>query len=86
MQKWEYLVVRTFSGVVMLANGQEVGTMTSGQPIGQMLYEFLAERGDGGWEVVGIGGCSGRAVGLCGGRVFFGGAANYKERRGTSYI
>ena len=56
MQKWEYLVVRTFSGVVMLANGQEVGTMTSGQPIGQMLYEFLAERGDGGWEVVGMAG------------------------------
>jgi len=41
---------------VMLANGQEVGTMTSGQPIGQMLYEFLAERGDGGWEVVGMAG------------------------------
>jgi hypothetical protein len=40
----------------MLANGQEVGTMTSGQPIGQMLYEFLAERGDGGWEVVGMAG------------------------------
>jgi hypothetical protein len=56
MQKWEYLVVRTFGGVVMLANGQEVGTMTSGQPIGQMLYEFLAERGDGGWEVVGMAG------------------------------
>jgi hypothetical protein len=50
------LVVRTFGGVVMLANGQEVGTMTSGQPIGQMLYEFLAERGDGGWEVVGMAG------------------------------
>ena len=56
MQKWEYLVVRTFGGIVMLANGQEVGTMTSGQPIGQMLYEFLAERGDGGWEVVGMAG------------------------------
>jgi hypothetical protein len=56
MQKWEYLVVRTFGGVVMLTNGQEVGTMTSGQPIGQMLYEFLAERGDGGWEVVGMAG------------------------------
>lgn len=56
MQKWEYLVVRTFGGVVMLANGQEVGTMTSGQPIGQMLYEFLSERGDGGWEVVGMAG------------------------------
>ncbi len=56
MQKWEYLVVRTFGGVVMLANGQEVGTMASGQPIGQMLYEFLAERGDGGWEVVGMAG------------------------------
>jgi len=56
MQKWEYLVVRTFGGVVMLANGQEVGTMKSGQPIGQMLYEFLAERGDGGWEVVGMAG------------------------------
>ena len=56
MRKWEYLVVRTFGGVVMLANGQEVGTMTSGQPIGQMLYEFLAERGDGGWEVVGMAG------------------------------
>ncbi len=56
MGKWEYLVVRTFGGVVMTANGMEVGEMSGGQPIGEMLYEFLAERGPEGWEVVGMAG------------------------------
>ena len=56
MGKWEYLVVRTFGGVVMTANGIEVGEMSGGQPMGQMLYEFLAERGMESWEVVGMAG------------------------------
>ena len=56
MDKWEYLVVRTFGGVVMVVNGQEVGTLKEGIPIGEMLWEFLQERGEGGWEVVGMAG------------------------------
>ena len=56
MDKWEYLVVRTFGGVVMVVNGQEVGTLNNGIPIGEMLWEFLQERGEGGWEVVGMAG------------------------------
>lgn len=56
MDKWEYLVVRTFGGVVMTANGIEVGEMSGGQPMGEMLYEFLEARGPEGWEVVGMAG------------------------------
>lgn len=56
MQKWEYLVVRSFGGIVMVVNGQEVGSMSGGQPMGQMLADFLAERGQEGWEVTGTAG------------------------------
>ena len=56
MDKWEYLVVRSFGGVVILVNGQEEGKIVGGQPIGEMLYEFLNERGEDGWEVVGLAG------------------------------
>ena len=54
MQKWEYSVVRTYGGVVMLTNGQEVGKIVNSQPVGQMLYEYLNEVGEDGWEVVGL--------------------------------
>jgi len=57
MQKWEHLHVRSFGGVVMLVNGQEMAqTVVGGQPVGEMLYEFLEERGEEGWEVVGMAG------------------------------
>ena len=56
MQKWDYLVVRSFGGVVMVVNGQDVGSMSGGQPMGQMLSDFLAERGREGWEVSGMAG------------------------------
>ncbi|MFN2160202.1 MAG: hypothetical protein ACK2U3_17140 [Anaerolineales bacterium] len=56
MQKWDYLVVRSFGGVVMVVNGQDVGSMSGGQPMGQMLSDFLAERGQEGWEVTGMAG------------------------------
>lgn len=56
MQKWEYLVVRTYGGVVMHANGQEVAQMVGGQPIGEMLYEYLSGLGEDGWKVVGMAG------------------------------
>ncbi|MEA3439993.1 MAG: hypothetical protein U9R58_06895 [Chloroflexota bacterium] len=56
MQKWEYMVVRSYGGVVMLVNGEEVAEMVDMQPLGQMLYEFLGERGEDGWEVVGMAG------------------------------
>jgi len=56
MDKWEYLVIRTYGGVVMTANEMEVGKMSGGQPMGVMLYEFLADRGPEGWEVVGMAG------------------------------
>lgn len=56
MVKWEYLFVRTFGGVVMVVNGQELGEMAGGQPMGVMMYEYLAERGAEGWEVVGMAG------------------------------
>ncbi len=56
MQKWEYLVVRSYGGVVMLVNGQEVARMVSGQPVGEMIYEFLSGAGEDGWEVVGMAG------------------------------
>lgn len=54
MSKWEYQVVRTYGGVVMLSNGQEMGKIVNNQPIGEMLYEYLNETGEDGWEVVGM--------------------------------
>jgi hypothetical protein len=54
MVKWEYKVVRTYGGVVMLTNGQEVGKIVNNQPIGEMLYEYLNEVGEEGWEVAGM--------------------------------
>ena len=54
MDKWEYKVVRTYGGVVMLTNGQEVGKIANNQPVGEMLYEYLNEVGEEGWEVVGM--------------------------------
>lgn len=56
MQKWEHLVVRSYGGVVVLVNGQETADTSSGMPVGEMLYEFLTERGAEGWEVVGMAG------------------------------
>ena len=56
MQKWEYLVVRSYGGVVILVNDQEMAEMMDPQPVGDMLYEFLGERGEEGWEVVGLAG------------------------------
>ena len=54
MDKWEYKVVRTYGGVVMLANGQEVGKIVNNQPVGQLLYEYLNELGEEGWDVAGM--------------------------------
>ena len=54
MQKWEYIVARTYGGAVMLTNGQEVGKLVNSQPVGQMLYEYINEVGEDGWEVVGL--------------------------------
>ena len=54
MDKWEYKVVRTYGGVVMLTNGQEVGKIINNQPVGQLLYEYLNELGEEGWDVVGM--------------------------------
>ena len=51
MVKWEYKVVRTYGGVVMLTNGQEVGKIANNQPVGEMLYEYLNEVGEEGWIV-----------------------------------
>ena len=54
MNKWEYKVVRTYGGVVMLTNGMEVGKIANNQPVGQLLYEYLNELGEEGWEVAGM--------------------------------
>ena len=54
MDKWEYKVVRTYGGVVMLTNGQEVGKIINNQPVGQLLYEYLNELGEEGWDVAGM--------------------------------
>lgn len=54
MNKWEYKVVRTYGGVVMLTNGQEVGKIVNNQPVGELLYEYLNGVGEVGWEVVGM--------------------------------
>lgn len=56
MQKWEYMVIRSYGGVVMLVNGQEVGSMVGTQPMGDMLYDYLNRVGEEGWNVVGMGG------------------------------
>ena len=56
MQKWEYTVIRSFGGVVVLINGQEVAKMVGTQPVGEMLYEYLETAGEEGWEVVGMAG------------------------------
>lgn len=54
MKKWEYQVVRIYGGVVMMSNGQELGKIVSNQPVGVLLYEYLNEAGEDGWEVVGM--------------------------------
>ena len=54
MDKWEYRVVRTYGGVVMLVNGQELGKIVNNQPVGEMLYEYLNEVGEEGWDVAGM--------------------------------
>ena len=54
MDKWEYKVVRTYGGVVMLDDGQEVGKIVNSQPVGQMLYEYLNQLGEEGWDVAGM--------------------------------
>ena len=54
MDRWEYKVVRTYGGVVMLTDGQEVGKIVNNQPVGQMLYEYLNELGEDGWDVAGM--------------------------------
>ena len=46
--------MRTYGGVVMLTNGQEVGKIVNNQPIGEVLFEYLNEVGQDGWEVVGM--------------------------------
>jgi hypothetical protein len=54
MKKWEYTVVRTYGGVVMMVNGQEVGKIVNNQPVGEMLYEYLNGAGEESWDVVGM--------------------------------
>ena len=56
MQRWDYMVVRSYGGVVMTVDDQEVAKMVGTQPVGQMLYEFLDGVGKDGWEVVGMAG------------------------------
>lgn len=56
MQKWEHMVIRSYGGVVMTINGQEAAELVGGQPVGEMLYEFLSGAGEDGWEVVGMAG------------------------------
>ncbi len=56
MRKWEHLVIRSYGGVVMTVNGQAAAEMVGGQPVGEMLYEFLNNAGEDGWEVVGMAG------------------------------
>ena len=56
MQKWEHMVIRSYGEVVMHVNGQETAKMVGTQPVGEMLYEFLARVGQDGWEVVGMAG------------------------------
>jgi len=56
MQKWDYTVIRSFGGVVMKVDDKEVGQLVGGQPVGEMLYEFLDGLGRDGWELVGMAG------------------------------
>lgn len=56
MQKWDYTVIRTYGGVVMKVDDKEVGQIQGGQPIGEMLYEYLDGLGRDGWELVGMAG------------------------------
>jgi len=56
LNKWDYMVLRTYGGVVMTVDGQTIAKMESGQPIGEMLYEYLDGLGRDGWEVVGMAG------------------------------
>jgi len=54
MNAWDYQVVRTYGGVVMMVNGQEAGKIVNNQPVGELLHEFLNKVGQQGWEVVGM--------------------------------
>jgi hypothetical protein len=56
MQKWDYMVVRSYGGVVMKVDDKEVGQIQEGLAIGEMLYEYLDGLGRDGWEVVGMAG------------------------------
>jgi hypothetical protein len=56
LQKWDYMVLRTYGGVVMMVDGQAVAEMEGSQPMGEMLYEYLDGLGRDGWEVVGMAG------------------------------
>ena len=56
LQRWDYMVLRTYGGVVMMVDGQNVAEMEGGQPMGEMLYEYLDGLGKDGWEVVGMAG------------------------------
>ena len=54
MNTWDYQVVRTYGGVVMMINGQETGKIVNNQPVGELLHEFLNKVGRLGWEVAGM--------------------------------
>jgi hypothetical protein len=54
MQKWEYSVIRTYGGVVMMVDGNEAGKIVNSQPVGQLLFEYLNQVGEFGWELVGM--------------------------------
>ena len=56
MQKWDYTIVRSFGGVVMKVDDKEIGQLVGGQPVGEMLYEYLDGLGRDGWELVGMAG------------------------------
>jgi len=56
MQKWDYMMVRSYGWVVMKVDDKEVGRLQDGLPIGEMLYEYLDGLGQDGWEVVGMAG------------------------------
>jgi hypothetical protein len=56
MDKWEYMLVRSYGGVVMRVNDQEIGKMAGATPVGQLLHEYLNRVGEEGWEVVGMAG------------------------------
>ena len=56
MQKWDYMVIRSYGGVVMKVDEMEVGHLQDGLPIGEMLYEYLDGLGRDGWDLVGMAG------------------------------